>query len=53
MTITLFPILLIILGLLLWLIPGGPKRQEAGKICFFCGLLVLTWVFARHMTRIG
>ncbi len=53
MLIAIWPVLLAVIGLLVWFLSANSKVSEAGKIMFFCGLLVLTWVLARHTVRIG
>lgn len=42
------PLLILILGLLLWLLVPHPKVAEAGKLMFFCGLFVLTLSVSRQ-----
>lgn len=41
--ITLIPILVCIVGLLMYILLSNPKAQELGRIMFFCGLLVVLW----------
>ncbi len=52
MAIAIFPIIVAILGILLWFISANGKVQEVGRIMFFCGLLVLCFVLARETVRI-
>jgi Na+/phosphate symporter len=42
----LFPALVALLGLLCYIISSNPKINELGRIAFFCGLLVTTFVLA-------
>jgi Na+/phosphate symporter len=41
MTIVLFPILVCLIGLAMYVFMSNPKAQELGRIMFFCGLLVV------------
>ncbi len=43
MTITLFPIIAAIIGLILWILPLPKKAQEAGMILFAVGVF---WIVA-------
>lgn len=36
------PLLIAILGLLMWALSANPKVAEAGRILFFCGAFVTT-----------
>jgi|SoiMethySBSTD1v2_1073268.scaffolds.fasta_scaffold228090_2 hypothetical protein len=42
------PLLIMLLGLLLWFLVPHSKVAEVGKYMFFCGLLVLTMSFSRQ-----
>jgi Na+/phosphate symporter len=53
MLIAIWPVLILIIGLLMWVLSSNPKVSEAGKIIFFCGMLITTWVLAKHVVRIG
>ncbi len=54
MLIAIFPLLIAVLGLLMWaLATSNAKVAEAGKILFFCGALITTWILAQHTIRIG
>jgi hypothetical protein len=46
MNIPLIPMLVAILGLILWFLVAHPKVAEAGKILFFCATLVLLMALA-------
>jgi Na+/phosphate symporter len=41
MTLVLIPIVVCVLGLVLYLLASNPKAQEVGRLMFFCGLLVV------------
>jgi len=43
MTIILMPLVVCIVGLLMYVFMSNPKAQELGRIMFFCGLLVVLW----------
>jgi Na+/phosphate symporter len=43
MTIVIFPILICLIGLAMYVLLSNPKAQEIGRIMFFCGLLVMLW----------
>ncbi len=51
------PVLVALIGLLMYLIPGSPNpatgRQEVGRIMFWTGLLVTLFVLAKHTVHIG
>lgn len=52
MAITIFPILIAVIGILLYFVSANGKVQEVGRIMFFCGLLVLTFVLSREIVRL-
>lgn len=52
MAIAIFPILILIIGILLYFVSANGKVQEVGRLMFFAGLLVLTFVLAREMVRV-
>lgn len=52
MAIALFPIIVAILGILLWFVSANGKVQEAGRIMFFCGLLALCFALSRDTVRL-
>lgn len=41
--IILLPLLIALIGLVVWLIATNAKVAEVGRIMFFCGLLVFLW----------
>lgn len=52
--IALLPILVCIIGLLLYVLPlTNPKVTEVGRLAFFAGLLITLLDFAGHVVRIG
>lgn len=53
MLIALFPVILLVAGLFVWFMAANAKVSEAGKIMFFCGLLVLTFVCAKYTVHVG
>jgi hypothetical protein len=53
MLIAIWPIIILLAGLVLWVVPANPTVKEIGRIAFFCGLLVTTLVISRQTLRIG
>jgi hypothetical protein len=53
MLIALYPLAIMVAGLLLWLLASNPKASEAGRLLFFSGAFVLTWTLAGSTLRIG
>lgn len=53
MVIAIIPFIIMIVGLLLWVLASNPKVSEAGRIMFFCGLLVTTFEFGRETVHFG
>jgi len=53
MAVAVVPLVVAVVGLLMWLISSNPKAAEAGKIMFFCGVLVLTMSMAKETVRLG
>ena len=51
--ITLVPLLILVVGLLMYALAANPKVQEIGRIMFQCGMFVLTWVLAGQTVRLG
>ena len=47
------PVIVLVLGLLLYVLPVNAKLQELGRIMFFCGLLALCFAYAGRTVRIG
>jgi Na+/phosphate symporter len=52
MLIAIFPLLILVLGILLWALATNPVLKEAGRIMFFCGLLVVCFIAAKQAIRI-
>jgi len=46
------PLLISIIGLLLYGFAGNSKLQEVGRIMFFCGILVVTMHLGGKMTKV-
>lgn len=53
MLIAIAPLLIAIIGLLMWVLASNAKVSEAGRILFFCGAFVLTLILGRETIRIG
>ncbi len=53
MLITIIPVLILVIGILIWALASNPLVKEAGRIMFFCGMLVLTFALARVTWRVG
>ena len=52
MPITIFPLVLAVVGALVYALADG-KVSEAGRLAFFVGLIVFTASMAGHVLRIG
>lgn len=44
MTISIFAVLVALVGVLIYALSTNPKLQEIGRIMFFCGLFVTCWI---------
>lgn len=53
MLIAIIPLIVLIVGLLMYALAANPKIQEIGRIMFFCGLLALCLAFSRQTLSIG
>jgi Na+/phosphate symporter len=53
MLIAIIPLLILVVGLLMYALAANPKVQEAGRIMFFCGMLVITFVLAKQTLSLG
>jgi len=53
MLITIIPVVILVLGLLMWALATAPIVKDAGRIMFACGMLVLTLALARVTWRVG
>lgn len=52
MLISLVPLLVAVLGLLVYALASNPKAAEAGRLAFACGLLVTLLVAAHSTVRL-
>ena len=52
MTIIFIPVLVMLLGLVVYLVTAHPKAQEVGRLAFFAGLLVTLFDLANHALRL-
>lgn len=52
MAVAVAPMAVAVAGLLLWALASNPKASEAGRILFFCGVLVLTASMAKETVRL-
>jgi Na+/phosphate symporter len=53
MIITIVPLLVAIIGLLMYLLASNAKVAEVGRIMFGCGLLAFMFATERTTVRIG
>ena len=53
MVIAIIPVLVLIIGLLMYFASANPKVQETGRIMFFCGLLVVLFLVGNTTVRFG
>lgn len=53
MLIAIIPLLIALVGVLMYALCTNPKLQEIGRILFFCGMFVITWVLAKATVHIG
>lgn len=53
MVIAIAPLVIAVIGLLLWCMAANSKAAEAGRIMFFCGMLVLTMSLASKTFHLG
>ena len=51
--IAIVPLLVAVVGLLMWFVSGNGKVQELGRLLFFCGALVTLFVMGGKVVRIG
>lgn len=52
MAIAIFPVIIAVIGILLYFVSANGKVQEVGRLMFFCGLLVLTFGLARDVVKL-
>jgi Na+/phosphate symporter len=53
MLVAFIPLVLCLVGLVVYLITVNPRAQEIGRILFFCGLLVTMMALATKTLHIG
>lgn len=53
MLIAIIPLVVALVGALLYALASNTKVQEIGRILFFCGAFVLTWRLASETLRVG
>ena len=49
--VILLPLLVSILGVLLYALAANPKGQEIGRLAYACGLLVVLLEVANHVVK--
>lgn len=52
MLIAIVPLIVMIIGLLLYALASNPKVAECGRLLFFCGAFVLTWRLGGETLRL-
>lgn len=52
MLIIIVPLLVAVLGALMYALAGNPKLAEIGRILFFCGAFWLVELFAHRVIRL-
>lgn len=53
MLIAIIPLIIALIGVLMFALCTSAKLQEIGRIMFFCGMFVITWVLAKETIHIG
>ena len=53
MAIAIFPIVLAVLGALVFALASNPTAKELGRIAFAAGMFALAFALAAHTVRIG
>lgn len=53
MLLAIFPLLLAILGALVYALAGNPKLAELGRGAYWAGLFALAFTLAAHTVHIG
>ena len=51
--VALLPLILAIVGLLIYALASNPKTAEIGRLMFACGLLVLAFALAKTVVHVG
>ena len=49
MFLAIIPILVLVIGLLLYALATNGKVAEMGRIMFFCGMIVVTYALSSHL----
>ncbi len=47
------PLIVCIIGLIVYIVSSNPKISEVGRIAFFCGLLATCLAFAGSSVHVG
>lgn len=53
MLIAIIPLIIALIGILMYALCANPKLVRIGEIMFFCGMFVITWVLAKATVHIG
>ena len=53
MAVAIAPLVIAVVGLLMWFLASNPRASEIGRILFCCGALVLTMSLAKETFRVG
>lgn len=53
MLIAIFPLIIALIGVLMYALCTSSKLQEIGRIMFFCGMFVITWTLAKETFHLG
>ena len=53
MAIAIFPIVLAIVGALVYALSSNTKAAEIGRLTFACGMLALAFALAAHVVHLG
>lgn len=51
--IAFFPLIVCVIGVLMYALCANPKLAEIGRLAFACGLLALCFAFAKHVVSLG
>jgi hypothetical protein len=46
------PVMVLVIGLLLWALASNPVVKEAGRLMFATGLFVSVWMFSHATVRL-
>ncbi len=53
MAIAIFPLVLAIVGALVYALSTNAKAAELGRLAYACGMLALAFALAAHVVRLG